>query len=181
MGNEMYFLSIHDQYLSKIIDGTKQWEFRANPRFGILTDSEIRKGDLIFCIGTFPGNVPGPQIRCLCRVVEILRSESMAAYFGEERSGHWIEAGCRGDWDYFKREILGVYSTAIRLEAYDIRPAVDVSVIRHRTKRQRTWKGRGFTPARELFRYGVDGKSVPAYFREVADRILADPHTGHLP
>lgn len=172
MANEIYFLSIFDQYLSKIINGTKQWEFRANPRFGILTSGEIQAGDLLFCIGTFPGNVPKPKIRCLCRVLEILRNEAVAAYFGRERSGRWKEAGVES-WDCFEENILGRYATAIRLEAFEVRPALDVSVIRHRVKTQRAWKGRGFTKATELKRYWVDGVGVAEFFRAVEERIRA--------
>lgn len=170
--DEIYFLSIYDQYLSKIIDRTKLWEFRANPRFGVLTSGEIQKGDLIFCIGTFPGKKPGPKIRCLCRVVEILRNDQLKAYFGEEKTGNWKEAGCKGGWEYFNDNILKVYSTAIRLEVFEIQPALDVSIIHHRTKRQRTWKGSGFTPAVELYRYSVDGIGVLEYFRAIANQLL---------
>ncbi|WDP89170.1 MAG: hypothetical protein HUN04_05270 [Desulfobacter sp.] len=172
MTHEIYFLSIHDQYLTKIIEGTKLWEFRVNPRFGVLTEGELQKGDLVFCLGTFPGNVPAPKIRCLCRVLDILRNEEVKAYFGEEHSGNWRASGCQGGWEYFKENILGIYSTAIRVEAFEIRPALDVSIIRHRIKQQRVWKGRGVTPARALYRYAVDGVCVQEYFRAIADGVL---------
>jgi len=99
----------------------------------------------------------------------------MKEYFGNKASGNWQESGFMTDgsngWENFENNILTVYSTAVRLEPFEIRPPIDVSVIRHRTKNS-PWNGLGFTPAKQLHRYRVEGKNITTFFHELAARLI---------
>jgi hypothetical protein len=172
----IYFLSIHDQYVSLILSGQKQWEFRKNPRFGILPQAELCAGDIIFLIRTFPPETAcHPTIDCLCRVISILRGEELHNYFKDKETGAWKESGCedrteRG-WEFFRHSILDVYSTGIKLIPYKVTPAIDVNSIQHLVKNT-PWNGIGFTPMADLKRFTINGVEISAYFEQIAVKIL---------
>lgn len=175
--SEIYFLSIHDQYVSMIMSGKKTWEFRKNPCFGILSDREIKKGDMLFIISIFPGVKRPPIIKCMCRILHILRNEELKCHFQEKNSGNWKESGCdentERDWTFFKENILDEYSTAINLKAFVVNPPVDVSLIRHRIK-ESPWKGTGLTPAKSLKRFLIEGENISDYFFELSSKIASE-------
>ncbi len=177
MIDNIYFLSIYDQYVSMIINGQKKWEFRENPRFGIHAEWEIEIGDVIFVVSTSPNPEDSPLIKCMCRVVKILRNEEMKEYFSQKQTNHWKETGCEDnttrDWNFFERNILNAYSTAIRLEVFPVCPVIDVSMIRHRTKHS-SWNGHGFTPARDLKRFHIFDNEVTDYFANLSSQILSN-------
>ena len=171
----IYFLSLHDQYVRMILDGLKRWEFRENPRFGILPDRELGPGDVLFLVSTFAEGASPPRIECMCSVVSLLRGEDLRAYFGDPASGNWRQAGCEEgtdrDWDYFRANILEGYATAVELAPYRVSPPIDSSTVRHRTTHA-PWKGIGFTPADHLKRFCVDGEAVEEHFGTIASRLL---------
>lgn len=170
MTQEIYFLSIFHEYVSMIIHGEKQWEFRANPRFGMHENGEIQINDILFLVSVFKDTDRLPEIQCLCKIVNILRKQEMEKYFSNKVSGHWKEAGCSDDserdWDFFKNNILDNFSTAIRLEVQPIQPAVKVSKIIHKTKLT-PWSGTGFTPVKNLKRFSIGDKEVVEYLRKM--------------
>lgn len=175
MHMNVFFLSIQDRHVQRILQGIKLWEFRANPRFGITEGGALGQGDVVFLISRFEDPEAAPSIACMGRVLEVLRGEDMRRRFSDKGSGLWREAGCREgtdrDWGYFVRNILHAYQTAVRLEPHEIRPAVDVGIIRHKNKGT-PWRGLGFTPARDLKRFSVNGLAVESHFRRIARDLL---------
>jgi hypothetical protein len=175
MKPEIYFLSIFQDYVSMIIRGEKQWEFRENPCFGRYEDGEIQVGDILFPVSVSQDPSQGSAISCLCRITDIRRGNEMKDYFSDEKSGHWKEAGCREnserDWEFFQKNILNKYSTAVRLKVYPIEPAIKTSEITHKTKRT-SWKGIGFMPANKLNRFSIQDAEIIDYFRKVAGTII---------
>lgn len=184
LNRNLYFLSIHDTYVSMIMDGAKQWEFRRNPAFGIFPEGRLEPGDLIFVVSTFSDPARSPLIRCMVEIQDILRDHAMRDYFSDRASGHWREAGCEEgtdrDWDYFQRNILEEYATAIRVNAYKLEPPIDAASIRHKYKGS-PWSGRGFTPAEDLRRFQIDGQVVEPYFRRLAGNLMDEIETPRDP
>jgi hypothetical protein len=173
--SNIFFLSMYDQYVSMILNGEKQWEFRENPRFGIHEAGELQSDDILFLVSTFPDANTSAKIKCMCRVTAILREKKLQSYFMSRQSGRWKEAGCNDDtardWDFFVKNILHVYSTGIRLEAFEVSPVIDTLAIQHQTK-DTSWNGRGFTPIRTLKRFTIYGTDMVEYFRILASNVL---------
>ncbi len=174
MTNEVFFLSIQQEYVRLLLDGSKKWELRENPNFGILPGYELSRGDVLFIVSVSERMT----IPCLGLVEKILRGDDYLSYFQDHESGHWLETGCSPDsprdWSFFE-DILHEYSTAVRLDTYRLDPPFDVTRIRHNT-RTTAWSGRGFTPAKELKRFSIDGRPIASYFDELARIILGrDP------
>ncbi len=42
----IFFLSIHNEYAELILSGDKKWEFRENLNFGILDKKRLSEGDM---------------------------------------------------------------------------------------------------------------------------------------
>ena len=170
--SEIFFLSVMAPYAALILSGKKKWELRANPRFGIFPDCEMGSGDRVYIVSMGDH----PVISCLATVTRILRGEAYRDYFGDFDTGHWQETGCGTDPDrdlaFFRNEIFEEYTTAIGLLSCPLVPAIEVCRIRHRFK-QKPWNGRGCVPLAHLKRFEIDGKPVPDYFHELADRLLS--------
>ena len=160
-----------------ILNGTMQWEFRENPRFGILSDKELTVGDILFIVSTFQDAAISPGINCMCRVLSILHGQSFSEYFGDFDSGHWKEAGynenIEQDWNYFVNNILNKYKTAIQLDPFPVSPFIDLKVVKHKT-RHISWKGIGFTPIDDLKRFVVGMETIKHYFEGIANEILTE-------
>jgi hypothetical protein len=174
----IFFMSVQSEYVDLILQGSKRWEFRENPRFGILSHFELAIGDVIFVVSMAKENV---SIPCLCSVNNILRGNKYLSYFQNYESGHWREAGCQEgserNWEYFKENILHRYTVAIGLDTYPVVPPIDVATIINKTQ-QRPWRGKGFTPAKDLHRFSVKGKNVLAYCTELSRKILGEANHG---
>jgi len=177
MEQNIYLLSVRDEYVNMIIDGTKRWEFRKNPNFGISKNKIISRNDLLFLVSIMKGSIR-PRIRCMCEILTILRNEEVISYFGEERSKKWREAGCREeggrDWEFFKSNILYKFSTAIEVKSHEVIPAVSVEDIKKKTN-GRSWSGKGFLDTDDLKNYSVCGQSVAEYFKSIANTIPPNP------
>jgi hypothetical protein len=173
----IYFLSIQNNYVSMISKGEKKWEFRRNPRFGLYSDYELATGDILFLVSRFASTAMPARIECMCLVQTILREREMTEHFADRETGHWLEAGCREgtarDWDFFKTNILPIYSTAIKLKPYPLVPPVETDVIRHKTKKT-PWKAIGFTPASALKKFAVGDMEIDEYFYSIKHSILPD-------
>jgi len=170
----VFFLSIFKKYVNLIIDGKKKWEFRQNPRFGILPDHEIEIGDWIFMVSV--GDTI--EIPCLAVADKILRGQDYNVYFENFDNNHWKESGISGSgmdsFNTFVHEILHKHTTAIKLIPYRIIQPSDVSLIKHKYK-DTSWNGRGFLPVSDLKRYEISGKDVETYFRELGNQVLGVP------
>lgn len=170
----IFLLSIHDKYASMILNGVKKWEFRRNPRFGILLNKEIGVGDLVFLVNKSSEGKP-PAIECMCRVLSVLREGDMRDYFYRKESGKWKEAGCEDNternWEFFVKSILDVYLTAIELKPYPVKPSIDGESIRHCTKNT-PWKAIGLVATEDLKRFSVNGLNVTRYFEKIAEQTL---------
>ena len=168
--SNLYFLSIHAQNVEMILAGTKIWEFRENPKFGMLDDGELAVGDVMFLVSTFADQSGTGKIECLCRVLNILRNDELARYFADKENGHWRGAGCDDasdrNWAYFRDHILTKHSVAIKLETVQMETPLDVSQIRHKVTGA-AWKGLGLTPADNLKRYTIEGCAVDDYFQRL--------------
>lgn len=163
----VYFLSLEEKYVQMILAGTKKFEFRKNPKFGILPNCELSEGDIIFV--TSDGCIP-----CCCIVNQILRDKVYYDYFKDYDSGHWKEAGCddnsERNFDFFCKDILNEHSTAIGLVVLPIDP-INVKLIRHTTT-NKPWNGRGFIPLQDLKRFSIHGEGVFSYFEKLSHTIL---------
>lgn len=172
----LFFLSIREPWAGKIRTGEKVWELRENPRFGIFPEAQLAPGDRIFIVaGPKENSGMEPRISCMAEVPRILRGADFPAYFGDPATGHFREAGFGPEeWETFERKVLPRYRTAVGLRAHPLRPAIPVSVIRHRHT-GRPWSGRGCLPASHLKRYAVEGLSVEGWGQALGDRVAGPP------
>jgi hypothetical protein len=168
---DIYFLSVFDNYVSMILDGSKKGEFRKNPNFGMLDDIQLQLGDWLVLVSRFSDLTVPSRISCLCKVETILREEEMYSYFMHEESGKWKEAGCaqdsERDWHYFKNCILAEYNTAIKIVPYPLKEYIEISEIVHRSKGH-SWKGVGFASVTHLKEYEIRETTIEVYFERLA-------------
>jgi hypothetical protein len=164
---ELFLLSVLEPFAGRICDGLKLWEFRENPRFGRAGEHELSPGDLVFVVGMGAY----PEIRCVCRVLEILRGDEVRLRFGTRESGAWMELGYgprEQPWCILVEEILPRYRTAIRLEAHALKRPLRMADVLH-AHTGRPWSGRGFLHASQLKRYRIDGMEVEQVLRGMLD------------
>lgn len=174
MNRNLYLLSVRDEYVEMIINDVKRWEFRTNPNFGIFRNRMISKNDILFLVSSTKGTNDA-QIRCMCEILTILRNEEVRSYFDDESSKKWREAGCiEGscrDWEFFKSNILYKFSTAIKVKAHKVIPAINVSDIKKKTN-GRSWSGKCFLSTDDLKNYSVYGQSVTEYFKDIEQTFM---------
>ena len=165
-----------------ILNKEKLWEFRKNPRFGLVNGKILQSDDIIFLVSRFSDSVLS-RIDCMCRVLSILRGDDLVEYFSSKQSGRWKQAGCDENsdrnWSFFENNILNVFSTGIQLEPYHVKPSIDIARIQHRQS-EKPWKGIGFSPASDLKRYHIDGGTVEGYFEAISSRILGEGYDANL-
>lgn len=160
---QIFLLSIFHRFADMILAKEKRWEFRENPEFGRAGERTLRVGDALFVV-----SVGGPSdgVRGLGVVEKILRGEEMEAYFQNVARGSSF-AGEGPGADYFRREILGRYKTALKLDAAPLDEPIPLSAIRKRST-GRPWKGLGLTHVSQLHRHHIGQAPV----EEVLSRLV---------
>ncbi|MCP4723731.1 MAG: ASCH domain-containing protein [bacterium] len=167
---EIYFLSIFEEYVRKILDGTKKWEFRENPDFGKTGEYLMKPEDHVLIVSTGDKNV----IPCICSVERILRGDEYTGYFRKTDSEIWEDTGCPEgceEADEFKDLIIRDYRTALKLITIPFNVPIDVSTIVHLWT-GKPWTGRGFGHIEQLKRFGINGKKVKEYFDEIIRQLI---------
>ena len=168
----IFFLSVHSENVELILQKFKLWEFRRNLNFGIIQNHALLSGDFIFLVSTFLQQDTTPEIKCLCKVTDILRGDQILQYFGKYDAMHWQEAACQDNtyrnWEFFRNNILSQYSTAVKLLSTEINPPIYVDTIKHKIK-EISWRGIGFTPLDELNKYTINDEPITNYFKEIVE------------
>ncbi|MEW8030222.1 MAG: hypothetical protein AB2809_04780 [Candidatus Thiodiazotropha sp.] len=172
---ELSFLSVSRTSVLHILSGDKRWEFRANPRFGILQDAELKSGNRLLIIES----CEKPAIVALVTVGQIFRKEQFQHYF-ERSTNHWLEAGCQPDshrdWDFFEQVILNKHQVAVQL--CDVRKIERLAVknIRQRFT-GKPWKGIGLISLKTLKRFQIEGQTINDFFCHLVKKTEADAST----
>jgi hypothetical protein len=174
----LFLLSILEPWAGKIRSGTKTWELRENPRFGIFPEAEMEVGDRVFIV-TVPEGGRGegaatPAISCMAEVTSVLREREFQEFFGDLETGHFLAAGfAPSEWERFRTEVLPVYRTAVGVRPFPIESPIPVSRFRHRHT-GRAWNGRGCLPVSHLKRYALDGRSLESALGELARELAGE-------
>jgi len=162
----IFILSILSEYAEMILSGSKQWEFRRNPRFGTAGQEQIKPGNILFVVSMSDD----PVISYYCIVEKILRGTEYLDYFSNPGYGRWKESGYSSgtdqDFNCFKKEVLEVHSTAVKLKPYKLNDPVPVKEIRQRYT-NKPWSGRGFSHIGQLKRFEYRGFNFDDYLREI--------------
>jgi uncharacterized protein with PIN domain len=152
---KIFTLSVLRPWAEQLVQGTKLWEFRANPQFGVR--EKLSVGDVLLIVAMDDA----PAIIAWSELLEVYRGDDLEQRFG--------------------RPELVEYHVALRLETHALpRPIACAEVKRQNTAR--SWGGQGFMLLSNLHRYRLDGAPLgQALRRRVPALPAAAPRTKREP